>query len=74
MAVLTDCNEMNFIELDYRVIAYDTVKRELVPSTELDEWLEENVLHGWRMGEHMRVAGIRFENERDFVLFKMWWC
>lgn len=40
------------------------------PSERLRHWLMDNMRDGFWWDDD----GIRFQSERDAVLFKMWWC
>lgn len=69
----------SYAPLPINMVAYDTKNRALVPTADLQEWLKHNARGPWVVTTlKMETGGlsnaiIRFVDERDTVLFKMWW-
>ncbi len=66
--------EGNLCRLGPKLVAYDSTNRALVPSTELEAWLKANARGPWCVDfDQDRKAIIRFVDDRDPILFKLWW-
>ena len=74
---LHDYPPHSYAGMPSRLVAYDTKNRALVAVPELEEWLKYNARGPWHVTvekiEGASTAIIRFADERDTVLFKMWW-
>lgn len=69
--------EHNFAIAPSRMLAYDFTNRVLAPAPELEAWLKENARGPWVMDVlregHKSLAIVRFADDRDPILFKLFW-
>ena len=70
----TDFPDANKVRLGPALVTYDVTNRALVPTIELGEWLKANARGAWCVDfDENKKAIIRFVDDRDPILFKLWW-